>query len=268
MNSSLKNAPPLKVAALGLAALAAVSLLSLAAAPARADVIINNADTGYHQVTLDSPDYPDGSANAVTSAATNGNGDTLTVATGGSVQGSGYSSPAVQVAFGTADITGGSVTNSGDYGEGVLDIIGTVDITGGSVTASGMDGVAVFNDSGTVDITGGTFNASDDLYAGAGSGPTGVINLYGQFYQKANGTDPYADGTSLNVGSGTVYADLEDGGLQQNLTYFVGDSSIILHDVPPAASPAPEPSQIGMLALMGLGLGGLMLRARRRYKAA
>jgi hypothetical protein len=255
MNSSLKNAPPLKVAALGLAALAAVSLLSLAAAPARADVIINNADTGYHQVTLDSPDYPDGSANAVTSAATNGNGDTLTVATGGSVQGSGYSSPAVQVAFGTADITGGSVTNSGDYGEGVLDIIGTVDITGGSVTASGMDGVAAFN-------------ASDDLYAGAGSGPTGVINLYGQFYQKANGTDPYADGTSLNVGSGTVYADLEDGGLQQNLTYFVGDSSIILHDVPPAASPAPEPSQIGMLALMGLGLGGLMLRARRRYKAA
>jgi hypothetical protein len=32
----------------------------------------------------------------------------------------------------------------------------------------------------------------------------------------------------------------------------------------PLASPAPEPSQIGMLALMGLGLGGLMLRARRK----
>ena len=30
------------------------------------------------------------------------------------------------------------------------------------------------------------------------------------------------------------------------------------------ASPAPEPSQVGMLALMGLGLGGLLLRARRR----
>ncbi len=30
------------------------------------------------------------------------------------------------------------------------------------------------------------------------------------------------------------------------------------------ASPAPEPSQLGMLALMGLGLGGLMLRARKR----
>ncbi len=32
-------------------------------------------------------------------------------------------------------------------------------------------------------------------------------------------------------------------------------------------SPAPEPSQIGMLALMGLGLGGLMLRARKAKAA-
>ena len=30
------------------------------------------------------------------------------------------------------------------------------------------------------------------------------------------------------------------------------------------APAAPEPSQVGMLALMGLGLGGLLLRARRR----
>ena len=33
---------------------------------------------------------------------------------------------------------------------------------------------------------------------------------------------------------------------------------------PNGGSPAPEPSQVGMLALMGLGLGSLLLRARRR----
>ena len=29
-------------------------------------------------------------------------------------------------------------------------------------------------------------------------------------------------------------------------------------------SPAPEPSQVGMMALMGLGLGSLILRARKK----
>jgi hypothetical protein len=53
-------------------------------------------------------------------------------------------------------------------------------------------------------------------------------------------------------------------------TSKTGDSTAFISNVNinPSASPAPEPSQIGMLALMGLGLGGLMLRARRKATLA
>jgi hypothetical protein len=59
-----------------------------------------------------------------------------------------------------------------------------------------------------------------------------------------------------------------------DLTFAFRDdpSYIALDDISvtevPNASPAPEPSQIGMLALMGLGLGGLMLRARKAKATA
>jgi hypothetical protein len=55
---------------------------------------------------------------------------------------------------------------------------------------------------------------------------------------------------------------LADGNGDNNTIPFTTQNGTIL--VTPNISPAPEPSQVGMLALVGIGLGGLLLSARRR----
>ena len=59
-----------------------------------------------------------------------------------------------------------------------------------------------------------------------------------------------------DIGGGTSLSDPNAAAI----TFTPRDGTITVAN----ASPAPEPSQAGMLALVGLALGGLILRARRR----
>ena len=93
------------------------------------------------------------------------------------------------------------------------------------------------------------------------------------FYQGSDPvTDPSTDNphpythysydiTSLVGGGGTFQLRFAEVNNEDNLYQGVDNVSIL--DTP-AAPPAPEPSQAGVLALMALGLGGLCWRARRR----
>ncbi len=88
-----------------------------------------------------------------------------------------------------------------------------------------------------------TLNSGDTLglghisYSVAPGTPTGPVAV-----------SIVSNGTSLANGNGN------------NISFTTQDGTITVAN----ASPAPEPSEVGMLALMACGLGGLMLRARRR----
>jgi hypothetical protein len=87
-------------------------------------------------------------------------------------------------------------------------------------------------------------NAAGTSGGEAGSGPAVATNAYANnAYIDYNSSPPAAEGDPAMNGYDPDYSRV----------FEVG-----------SASAAPEPSQLGMLALMGLGLGGLILTARKR----
>jgi hypothetical protein len=121
-------------------------------------------------------------------------------------------------------------------------------------------------------------NTPGDLEISYGEEPsatTGVDSItpteLGSF-QVEDLTDLPTTGSQITFGapgdpSGTV-SDPTDRGSEVD-DYFTGDNELLSSTsatLTNNASPAPEPSQIGMLALMGLGLGGLLVRAHRKSR--
>ncbi len=73
-------------------------------------------------------------------------------------------------------------------------------------------------------------------------------------------------GFSLDTASFTAAAGAYTLTFANTTPYGTGDHTAFIDNV--NLSPAPEPSGVGMLALMGLGLGGLILRARKARAVA
>ena len=150
--------------------------------------------------------------------------------------------------------------NGYDYGSG--DVIAAFDGGNGNTPLT----AALPNGTFAVGFDLGDFNASPNFSvaltpAGVGAVPSvytaqgGAPTAYG-----GSGFDFVGFVSSSPVSSVTFSGPLGavTGASFDNFTYAVS----------PNASPAPEPSQVGMLALMGLGLTGLLLRAGKRSKAA
>ncbi len=76
-----------------------------------------------------------------------------------------------------------------------------------------------------------------------------------------SGNDPLIAGTSIASGSGGFMYSGENSSSNERLTL---PGASVTTDL---SSPAPEPSQVGVLGLVGLGMGGLLLTARRRRRA-
>jgi hypothetical protein len=140
----------------------------------------------------------------------------------------------------------------GAYAYAPTGTTGTVSIKGladGTYTldlysASGSDGQSRVADFTVMDPT-------QTLIGAVGPNKGSSTLTYGMNYLTF--TPTVTDGTlniSFTAASSSDEADLNGFQLEQN------------------ASPAPEPSQVGMLALMGLGLGGLILKACKRQTMA
>ncbi len=116
------------------------------------------------------------------------------------------------------------------------------------------DAFAAKSDFFTFNLTPGDLVLSPDMQYAYGlydNSPNG----YGFFGTAVASGDVYSGGTSFSetapYGASTTVGAVDS----NSRTFDVGLTSV---------SPAPEPSQVGMLALLGLGLGGLLLRARKR----
>ncbi len=126
-----------------------------------------------------------------------------------------------------------------------------------SFTAPAAPIINTTGDFFTVDLSAADLqlNANTRYAFGFGNG-TGTAGYYGT----AASSTTIAGASAINAATpGNYYYQpgyTSTGGFYDH-TFDVGLTANGL------VSPAPEPSQFGMLALMGLGLGGLMLRARR-----
>lgn len=183
----------------------------------------------------------------------NSSGYTFTTAVG---------SPVTVISLGYFD-NGGSLNAShnvgifsepGAQGSGVLLTSAVVPMTGG--TQDGLFSYATLTTplvlaGGSTFTIAGVESANDPLFEFTTA--TGIQGLtYGNaayYYVNNSGANgALLDPNNLNGGS--------------NAAYFGPNFQIA------SPSAAPEPSQFGMLALMGLGLGGLVLRARRAKSAS
>jgi len=90
-----------------------------------------------------------------------------------------------------------------------------------------------------------------------------------QIYTSGTGIKPVGGSTQYNFVTTSFIASAAS----QNLTFSStsatsgGDATALIDGVKVNASAAPEPSQIGMLALVAAGLGALVLKARKRSAA-
>ncbi len=98
----------------------------------------------------------------------------------------------------------------------------------------------------------------DELFPGS----TPSLDIYGLLFTDNNANPASAPYDYLNL-----YADTSNGGVFAE-AYSTSKGIASADGGTFNLSPAPEPSQFGMLALMGLGLTGLIVRARRRQSAA
>ena len=187
---------------------------------------------------------------------------------------------------GTTYLLGGKVTDTPIGGGRVKTTITTVTptyILGSPLALGGLanDGVVVFTGAAN-SFVGESFN---NAFLGGTSYTEGEVKTYiGSLFLDPNATDKSAYDTFLNTLTGsyssasgvTPTAYLFSGGQNigtVNTNTFVpgvlgGQSEGF--GLAPETSPAstPEPSQVAPFAFLGLGLGGLLLRARSRRRAA
>ena len=121
---------------------------------------------------------------------------------------------------------------------------GTIDFGAGNTGA--VFQFTSFTDStnATLDITNWKGNFTDGTYGGDGLDQLifGGTPLSGQLLSDIVFVNPYDQQNDIQYTGSFTPKQLADG----------------------EVSPAPEPSQYGMMGLMALGLGGLILRARKR----
>ncbi len=157
----------------------------------------------------------------------------------------------------TVTVNGGEFDHN--YQGGLFATGSTVIINGGEFVdnVGDYDAFAIESEGGSsVSIYGGTFTGNEfDFYTADAS-----ITLYGNFVGLSSGSETLGEGSSTFTGT------LENGGGQQTFNYLNYDpySSITLVNAPVA----PEPSQWAVLTLLGLGLPGLMLLARKRRRGS
>ncbi len=133
----------------------------------------------------------------------------------------------------------------------------------------------------TFTLTGDVLNRADSLTDGGYGGGFGTISFYsvnadgtlGSAVASASVTTPAALGTydmlsatyTPTVAPSKIAIVLSGPSVTKQSDY---DNIRLSSNNAPIASAAPEPSQIGMLALAALGLGALVVKARRRTTAA
>ena len=137
--------------------------------------------------------------------------------------------------FGSLTVSGGTAYI--DFGAGNTG--GVFRFTGGSLAGASI--LDILNWNGNYETTPGQGGLGlDELFIGTNSTSSGLTTSAAGLLNSIYFVNP--NGTSSTVGA-----------------FQLADGEVVA---------APEPSQVGMLGLMGLGLGGLILRARRRQAGA
>ena len=234
-----------------------------------------------------SANHADGTGVLVVGTAGTGgaefSGGTVDLNTNTTTQGSAAGAGNVTLSNGGTLFNGAGVTAAPSGHPGVV-VTGTANGSGGL-----NNGIAPTNDTqafGTLTVSGG--NTFIDFGAGntggifkfansSGAAWTGTLNVYdwaGNFPTSLgtrNGNGTYTGGTG-GGGLDELFFGSDSTGLTAvqlgDIQFFSGQGTGALG---PAAilsngevSPAPEPSQVGTLGLMAAGLGGVLLRARKR----
>ncbi len=242
--------------------LAALGLVAFAAHPASAQTVITGTITGLFDTGVDAN-------NVVLANGTVGDPHyTITSAPAGAVTQTlvrtsvgGYPIPPYNGDSSTSAWIGPDST-TGTNGDDLTGPVGTYaytttfDVTG---LASGFVGSAVITGDWATDNDG-----TDILINGVSTGSkTAAANDEG-----FTGYTPFTiNATNLVNGSNTLTFDV------YNAPYNLADNPTALRvdnisATSVTGSAAPEPSQIGMLALAALGLGALVIKARKRSTAA
>ena len=191
----------------------------------------------------------------------------------------------------TGSIASTSAVNAGGTTTLIVDNNGALNNAATSVTlGDGKGGATVVNAVSGTQKAGALalgFGTADILDFGNASGVAGGI------YDFTSYANPGNDGASLNLRDfGATANETTAGGAYQLLfdnaltTTQLGDFSFLNSDgsqfgaiqqatgignqvqILEGSSPAPEPAQMAALSLMGLGLGGLLLKAQKRRKGA
>ena len=215
---------------------------------------------------------------ATTSAVNVGGSTTLTVNNNAALNntatavslGDGNGSATVQNALngstatdGSGNVTTNNVQQAGalSLGQGTVDILnfagntGTFDFAGGAAP-SGTNGFGL--DGGTGLSIQGFGSASNEMLNGAAPGTE--VGNYQLLFDTALTSTQLADISFLNSGDSSQF-----GAIEQQISSGPNANK---YQILESTSPAPEPAQTAALGLFGLGLGALILKARKRSALA
>ena len=233
--------------------LAALSLAAFAAHPASAQSLITNGSFEANSFTT-YPGYVGGDNGFITGWTSNNNNSGLNPAAGDPFDNNGVSPDGGNVAF-LQSAGGSTATPTTLYQQ----------LTG--LTIGQVYSVSFYDNSraNTAIPTLSLLVGGTQSNVPAGPGQTTIIggtSIYSSAITPVGGTNPYNFiTTSFTANAASEY--LEFSAVSSTPG---GDATALIDGV--NASAAPEPSQIGMLALVALGLGALAVKARRRSTAA
>ncbi len=156
---------------------------------------------------------------------------------------------------------GGANNTNNIQNGGVL----TVGSGGGILDFGAGNSGAIFN---FADSSAATWTGTLSVYDWSGGYPTSYDPTTQRGTTGGDGLDQLYFGSDGTANHGLTLSQLQDIKFYSGQgTGLLGNGvSIILQDG--EISPAPEPGEVATLSLVGLGLGGLLLRARKRLTAA
>jgi hypothetical protein len=174
--------------------------------------------------------------------------------------------------FNVGDFSYELTTDPSQTTNGVSDLT----FTGANADAVGADGTPyVFPGNGVAfapfpySIEAPTASTPTDISAGDSdfAAPGYMTVAPGQTYSLGDVSYSVANGVTYGTNLNVSFANVYDASTNPNGTTSITDENAnpyAITVVNGMVSATPEPSQIGMLALMGLGLGGLLLHKRRQ----